>query len=175
MINFQIAYYTYSIGYYNKSNKDNYHTAEKKYTAVRIPPATGDLSPKVRKLLNEAEEEYGELGRKKLHKKLISLEQKALADLRAYARRQISLENAMNSIIEYEDEFKGEKKYYPLFKQTLRDRPWEKCDCAICKMIGVEVILLRGNNRNRRRGFHNTYVFFKQFKETQQRLQKSYG
>ena len=45
--------------------------------------------------------------------------------------------------------------------RTLRDRPWEKCDCPICKENGMDVIIFRGNERNRRRGFHNTYVFYK--------------
>lgn len=44
--------------------------------------------------------------------------------------------------------------------QTLRDRPWEKCGCVICNDVGLEVLVFRGNNRNRRRGFHNTYVFY---------------
>jgi hypothetical protein len=53
----------------------------------------------------------------------------------------------------------------PLYHQVLTDQPWKKCDCAICKDVGVEVIIFRGNNRNRRRGFHNTYVFYNQLKE----------
>ena len=32
---------------------------------------------------------------------------------------------------------------------------------SICKEIGMDVIIFRGNNRNRRRGFHNTFVFYK--------------
>lgn len=148
-----------------KSNKDNYHTREKNYTAVRIPPATGDLSPKVRKLLKAEEAKSGEKASDNLHKKLIGLEQRALKDLRAYAAHELPLEKAMETLVAYEDEFGGEKRYYPLFEETLRDRPWEKCPCVICKGIGIEVILLRGNNRNRRRGFHNTYAFFEQFKE----------
>ena len=153
-----------------KSNKDNYHTRRKKYTAVRIPPATGDLSPKVRKLLKNELETEGEAASEKLHKKLIRLERRALKDLRAYATHDLSLEKAMKSLITYENEFGGEKRYYPLFEETLRDRPWEACPCAICQEIGIEVIILRGNNRNRRRGFHNTYVFYEQFKERREEL-----
>lgn len=153
-----------------KSNKDNYHTRKKKYTAVRIPPASGDLSPKVRKLLKKEVAENGESAAGKLHKKLIQLEQQALKDLRAYDAKQLPLEKTMESLIAYEDQFGDEKRYYPLFEETLRDRPWETCPCAICRAIGIEVIILRGNNRNRRRGFHNTYVFFEQFKEKREAL-----
>jgi hypothetical protein len=153
-----------------KSNTDNYHTKGKNYTAVRIPPATGDLSPKVRKLLAKTEEEDGKAASDKLHKRLIKLEKKALADLRAYSGRELSLDKAMKSLIAYEDEFGDEKRYYSRFEETLRDRPWESCPCAICKAIGIEVIILRGNNRNRRRGFHNTFVFYEQFKKLREAL-----
>ena len=37
--------------------------------------------------------------------------------------------------------------------------------CEICQKWGVEVAVFRGNNRNRRRGFHNTYVFYKIFQK----------
>lgn len=51
------------------------------------------------------------------------------------------------------------------YLHTLRDRPWDKCDCTICQDVGMEVIIFRGNNRNRRRGFHNTYIFYKLLKK----------
>jgi hypothetical protein len=153
-----------------KSNTDNYHTRDKNYTAVRIPPATGDLSPKVRKLLAKTVEKQGKVASNTLHSRLIQFEAKALADLRAYSRHEIPLDEAMESLIAYEDEFGDDKRYYPRFEETLRDRPWEHCPCAICKEIGIEVIILRGNNRNRRRGFHNTYVFYERFMELRNSL-----
>lgn len=52
-----------------------------------------------------------------------------------------------------------------LYQEVLSDKPWKKCTCAVCKDVGVEVIIFRGNNRNRRRGFHNTYVFYNQLKD----------
>lgn len=142
-----------------KSKTDNYQTPTKNYTAVRIPPVRGGISPKVRKLLKASESP------ETLEPKLYTLEQAALEAIRKYAARQISLEEAMGPLIEYEDQFGDDKKYYPLFEQTLKDRPWEDCPCKICQQLGVEVIILRGNNRNRRRGFHNTYVFYQQFKD----------
>jgi len=50
------------------------------------------------------------------------------------------------------------------YRRTLRARPWERCDCPICAEHGIEVAIFRGNNRNRRRGFHNTYRFYEDFK-----------
>jgi len=56
---------------------------------------------------------------------------------------------------------RGEHQYPPYYAKTLRDRPWKECYCPICRSIGIEVIVFRGNDRNRRRGFHNLYVFHK--------------
>ena len=147
-----------------KSNKDNYHTLEKSYTAIRIPAVKGDTSPKVRKLLKPIVESGDEQALAKREDELHRLEQDALNAIRDYASRKIDLTNAMKVLTLYEDQFADEKKYYPLFEET-RDRPWESCACSICSQIGVDAVILRGNNRNRRRGFHNTYVFYQKFKE----------
>lgn len=48
------------------------------------------------------------------------------------------------------------------YRKTLRARPWERCECPICEDHGIEVAIFRGNNRNRRRGFHNMYRFYQQ-------------
>lgn len=49
------------------------------------------------------------------------------------------------------------------YQETLRERPWEKCNCPICRKHGIEVCVFRGNDRNRRRGFHNTRRFYDEF------------
>jgi len=48
------------------------------------------------------------------------------------------------------------------YRETLARRPWDYCECAICKEINIEVMIFRGNNRNRRRGFHNTWQLYEQ-------------
>ena len=47
-----------------------------------------------------------------------------------------------------------------VLREALEDKPWKACGCAICKKDGIDVMIFRGNNRNRRRGFHNTYRFY---------------
>jgi hypothetical protein len=49
------------------------------------------------------------------------------------------------------------------YEETLRERPWDRCSCPICTEFGIEVAIFRGNDRNRRRGFHNTRRFYDQF------------
>ena len=38
-----------------------------------------------------------------------------------------------------------------VYRQTLGDRPWRRCPCAICRKAGIHVVLFRGAERNRRR------------------------
>jgi hypothetical protein len=59
----------------------------------------------------------------------------------------------------------GDFHYMPYYIATLRDKPWKQCSCAICKSIGIQVVIFRGNDRNRRRGFHNVYVFSQLLKQ----------
>jgi hypothetical protein len=49
------------------------------------------------------------------------------------------------------------------YQVTLKNRPWEQCDCPVCTEHGIEVCIFRGNDRNRRRGFHNTRCFYDEF------------
>jgi len=42
----------------------------------------------------------------------------------------------------------------------LKDRPWEKCFCPFCRSAGINVVVFRGASRNKRRGLHNTWVFY---------------
>jgi hypothetical protein len=57
------------------------------------------------------------------------------------------------------DWFRFLRKAFAFFLLTLDNRPWELCKCDICKKNGIDVVIFRGANRNKRRGFHNTWVF----------------
>jgi hypothetical protein len=59
-------------------------------------------------------------------------------------------------------EFTGDQDYLSEYERTLEAGPWTECDCRICDGYGIEVAIFRGNNRNRRRGFHNTRRFYDQ-------------
>lgn len=119
------------------------------YTAIRIPQSS---NPRIRKNAN-----LNGFSLKKLKK----LEEKAFNSLIKYENYEINLDNALKNILKYDrlllrnsDDKNLEKKY----RRTLEDRPWEFCDCDICKNIGIHVIMFRGSNRNKRRGFHNIWT-----------------
>jgi hypothetical protein len=96
-------------------------------------------------------------------------EEKALTALRNFDRGLESLEVAVDAVMDYQqfqtldgDSAKHEKslkKTREQVERTLRDAPWKRCSCDICAHIGVEVIIFRSANRNRRRGFHNLGVY----------------
>ena len=57
----------------------------------------------------------------------------------------------------------GDEGHRDAYEELLRREPWNECDCRICREHGIEVAIFRGNNRNRRRGFHNTRRFYDEF------------
>ena len=94
------------------------------------------------------------------------LERSALQAVRAYDKGQLPLAEALDALLDID----RMKEYnYPqqreAYQRTLEEQPWKRCPCEICKALGIEVMIFRGNDRNRRRGFHNTYVFYQRFRK----------
>jgi hypothetical protein len=121
------------------------------YAALRIPEAGNSFRAKHMRKHPELTDE-----------KIVAMEQAALRAVRAYGRREISVQSALNALLDY-DQFVTKERISmeSAYRRTLEERPWERCQCAICQKDGIEVIIFRGNNRNRRRGFHNTWVFYR--------------
>jgi len=120
------------------------------YSAIRIPQT--DRSPKAKEIVKEG---------KAALEQIQSLEKDCLKLMRDYDEGLVDIDTVLKSVLEY-DKFIGEgrEQFEEYFRRTLKDKPWKTCPCVICKNLGIEVIIFRGNNRNRRRGFHNTYVFY---------------
>lgn len=103
-------------------------------------------------------------------------EEQVLQQLQRYDDTGFSeaeLERLLDAIIEYDaymlrngDDGKSLRKKgvsYEKYRRTLEARPWEKCPCKVCQRLGVHVLIFRGTNRNKRRGFHNTWTFYHDF------------
>ena len=73
------------------------------------------------------------------------------------------LDDVLETVLRYNRLNGDTKERRAKYEQPLRDRPWRSCPCEICRDIGIQAIIFRGNDRNRRRGFHNTWVFYRQF------------
>jgi hypothetical protein len=135
----------------------NYHMPNgQRYTAIRIPEAS-ETSGRIKKMLASGGHSF---------EKYKSLEKQALQAMRDYDLGHITIDGALQTILAY-DELLGEKRenHESLYRKLLENKPWKDCSCEICRNIGIDVVIFRGNNRNRRRGFHNTHVFFEEMKK----------
>jgi hypothetical protein len=109
---------------------------------------------------------------------LMRKEKIALEKVRALDGRSLSGESALNAVMDYhqfllrgeeidqETQEKELKKTELLVARTIKDMPWKHCACDICRKVGVEVIIFRSSNRNKRRGFHNLHVYHQHLHKT---------
>lgn len=131
-----------------KDARDNYHGFERNFVAVRIPQVDGNLT--LKRLIGSGEVDLGAAQR---------LERACLDGVRAYAYDDGPLAPLLEALHDYQALYKSKRDHTAAYQETLESRPWESCPCAICRDVGVEVVLFRGSERNKRRGFHNTWVF----------------
>ncbi|HEX7239495.1 MAG TPA: tRNA-guanine transglycosylase DpdA [Longimicrobiaceae bacterium] len=132
-----------------KDGKDNYHTLRRPYMAVRVPQVQGN--PKLQRQIGAGQINQAYARR---------LEQACLQALREYDREATSVESVLDAVLEYERLHDGKTERSVAYRQVLEDRPWEDCPCEVCTEIGINVIIFRGAERNRRRGFHNLTVLY---------------
>jgi hypothetical protein len=145
------------------TGEDNYWMADgQRYAAIRVP----DAHTRRRKRGVEYPDDIVINGDRPVNsiEELAHLEQKSLSALRAYNRGEKGLEETLSTVLNYDRLFGEKRDHIAWYRRTLTDKPWEKCDCPICRKVGIEVIIFRGNNRNRRRGFHNVKIFYDQFR-----------
>ena len=136
------------------------------YTAIRIPQSTENPKLKAMALEGKVNQEH-----------IRELERRALDAVRDFAARRTSLDQALDGIMAYwaELNWAGEaspsrralsvERQRQVYARTLGDRPWEACTCRTCQEVGVEALLFRSSNRNKRRGIHNLKVFHDHLKQ----------
>jgi hypothetical protein len=92
------------------------------------------------------------------------LEAAALLALHAFGDGGTSLDATLDAIEAYDRCFirssEDVSTMRKLYARTLADRPWDKCGCPICRSTGIDVLIFRGSNRNKRRGTHNTAMLY---------------
>jgi hypothetical protein len=146
-----------------KSEKDNYHTETGNFIALRVPQVDANTKLKARILSGEVSQSTA-----------IKLERASLAAIREYADCNASLDATLQQLMAYTVLYDETLDGAPAkvaakteqYRQTLAARPWEICPCSICNKIGHEVIIFRGAERNRRRGFHNLDTFYRRLLAT---------
>lgn len=132
-----------------KDDKDNYYTPVGNFVALRIPPSEGNrgLASRIR---------AGQLDQQVVCR----AESNALSAVRAYDRGRGTLTAAIKALRAYEQIFETQDRdRTEEYRATLEARPWDNCPCEVCRRWRVEVAIFRGTERNKRRGFHNLWVF----------------
>ena len=123
------------------------------YGAIRIPEA--DKSFRAKRMVSE--------GRATLED-VRKIEVACLESMHAFDRGERTVEQVVEQLHEYDQLVTPERQDNRAYlRRTLEAQPWKTCPCDICKTVGIDVVIFRGNNRNRRRGFHNTYAFYHLF------------
>ncbi|MGE0322126.1 MAG: tRNA-guanine transglycosylase DpdA [Polyangiaceae bacterium] len=144
-----------------KDDKDNYYLpGGNALPAVRVPQLDGN--PKLQRRIRSGEVDQS-LAR--------TLEGSALELLRKYAARRVKLDELVPVLCDYERLLDPTRQNEDVYREVLGARPWEKCPCDVCRTIGYQVILFRGAERNKRRGFHNTWVFRQRLNEALDQLE----
>jgi hypothetical protein len=138
-----------------KDKKNNYYSPQGAYTAVRVPQVEGnpDLQKRIRAGVVKQP-----LAR--------ALEGRCLDLLRQYDSGQVSVDAVLKALDEYEAVHSPDKSFAATNRQTLEAMPWKTCRCDVCRKLGIDVVLFRGAERNRSRGFHNLSVFYSQLQHS---------
>ena len=147
-----------------KDDKQNYWLGDgpslSYYTAIRVPQAIEN--PRLQRHVRQGDFKAEHLTR---------METSALAALRAYDHDDEDLERVLETVLEYNAVLATGQAYEHVrdkptmqklrerYRTTLTDKPWRRCDCKICKDVGIEVMIFRASNRNKRRGIHNLAAF----------------
>lgn len=151
-----------SATYFRKAwlrSEQNYLAVDGKwYTAIRVPMTSDG---RTRNTMTRAGHDL---------KKLEEMETTALKALHDYDKGKASLKVALSAILDYDNKLDRSsedlKKVASRYERTLEDRPWENCPCPICKELGIDVLIFRGSNRNKRRGTHNTWRLYRATRDT---------
>jgi hypothetical protein len=147
-----------------KDDKQNYWLGDGPkltyYTAIRVPQAIEN--PRLQRHVRQGDFKAEELTR---------METNALAALRAYDHDDQDLESVLETVLAYNAVLATGQAYEHVrsnptmeklrgrYRTTLADKPWRHCACTICKDVGIEVMIFRASNRNKRRGIHNLAAF----------------
>ena len=100
------------------------------------------------------------------------MEAKALRQLRAYDRGDASLNSALSAVLAYDRLLARaellDDRLIAAYRRTLEARPWQACKCRMCSDLGIEILIFRGINRNKRRGAHNTLRLYERVTDRDQ-------
>jgi hypothetical protein len=137
-----------------KDDKDNYYTPERTYSAIRVPQIEGNARMRNRIAAGEVSQQEAR-----------RCEQECLDLLERFDRGECAIPDVVGALRTYEKIHDKKSDRSAVYEEILRDKPWKRCPCEICTRLGIHVMLFRGAERNRRRGFHNLFVFYRKVRQ----------
>lgn len=132
-----------------KDDKDNYYTLDRTYSAVRVPQVQGNFRLEARIKAGEVDQDIARRA-----------ELRCLETLAEYDAGKRALKSVLEALRAYELIHDPRTDRTEIYREVLDARPWTKCACEVCQQLRYHVILFRGAERNRRRGFHNVWTFY---------------
>jgi hypothetical protein len=147
-----------------KDDKDNYFTLERTYSAIRVPQV--DANTKLRRRIVAGQVDQSQAR---------NLERSCLEALDRYDRDQAELDEVLDVLRAYDLVHDGRADRTETYREVLTDRPWRQCPCEICQSLGIHVIIFRGAERNRRRGFHNVYAVYQRLRQELEQVASAGG
>lgn len=134
-----------------KDAKDNYYSMDAEFTAIRIPQVEGN--PTLQKMISS-----GQVNQENARR----LESAALLAMKRFDANEVKATVVLDALEAYEECYAPDGgSHREQYATTLDACPWKSCACDVCTTLGHHVILFRGAERNRRRGLHNTWTFYR--------------
>ncbi len=131
-----------------KDDKDNYYWWGRNYAALRVPQIDGNAQLKA--AIRAGRVDQGAARR---------LERRCLDSLRQYGGKRVGVDEVVDALHAYAQLHSDKVDRRRQAAELLQAAPWRECDCEVCDSVGIEVVIFRGTERNKRRGFHNLHVF----------------
>lgn len=133
-----------------KDDRDNYYALDRTWVALRVPQVEGNAKLERRIRAGEIDQA---LARR--------LERGALGALAGFDRGKSDVDSVVAALREYEALHDEKRDRSEAYRAVLDAQPWRDCECEVCSQAGIQVMIFRGTERNKRRGFHNLHVFAK--------------
>jgi len=168
-----------------KDDKDNYYTPERNYVAIRVPQVEGNVQVKAAITAGRIDQTRARELEQLCLQRLLEFDRgdatvaAVLDALAAYGElldmvrdmhqsrpraapmrrggRMLTRTPAMPAGATQPSNYFQKK--LPSYRDLLEAAPWRRCQCGVCQDVGIQVAIFRGTERNKRRGFHNVYVF----------------
>lgn len=131
-------------------DRNNFHTVDGDFSAIRVPQVEGNSHLKRSILAGVVSQ-----------KDAVATERECLRRLRSFDTGITPIRDVLDVLGEYETITKSKKSYLAAYQRTLEATPWKNCHCRLCEKHGIEIVIFRGTERNKRRGFHNMSVLAK--------------